>query len=130
MVRKVEDSIRAGRAMDEPGADPSRNSLQTVTLLDALAEFRCDAAIGGARRDEEKARAKERFFSHRDEFGQWDPKQQRQELWNLFDGYKRNRATGGLVLIDEFTNCTLAAGMILETGATAPGETFPDMGGL
>ncbi len=88
IVRKVEDSIRAGRATEEPGANPSRNSLQTVTLLDAIEEFQFDAAFGGARRDEEKARAKERFFSHRDEFGQWDPKNQRPELWNLFNGRK------------------------------------------
>ncbi len=86
VVRKVEDSIRAGRAAEEKGPNPSRNALQTVTLLDALAELACDAAVGGARRDEEKARAKERFFSHRDEFGQWDPKNQRPELWNLFNG--------------------------------------------
>lgn len=88
IVRKVEDSIKAGRAMEEPGANPSRNALQTVTLLDAIEEFKFDAALGGARRDEEKARAKERFFSHRDEFGQWDPKNQRPELWNLFNGRK------------------------------------------
>jgi sulfate adenylyltransferase subunit 2 len=88
IVRTVEDSIKAGRAAEEPGANPSRNALQTVTLLDALAEFKFDAALGGARRDEEKARAKERFFSHRDEFGQWDPKNQRPELWNLFNGRK------------------------------------------
>jgi sulfate adenylyltransferase subunit 2 len=88
IVRKVEESIRTGRAVEEPGANPSRNSLQTVTLLDAIAEFKFDAALGGARRDEEKARAKERFFSHRDEFGQWDPKNQRPELWNLFNGRK------------------------------------------
>ena len=88
IVRTVEDSIKAGRAEEEPGANPSRNALQTVTLLDALAEFKFDAALGGARRDEEKARAKERFFSHRDEFGQWDPKNQRPELWNLFNGRK------------------------------------------
>jgi sulfate adenylyltransferase subunit 2 len=90
VVRKVEDSIRAGRAADEKGPNPSRNALQTVTLLDALAELACDAAIGGARRDEEKARAKERFFSHRDEFGQWDPKNQRPELWNLFNGRRHH----------------------------------------
>jgi sulfate adenylyltransferase subunit 2 len=66
----------------------SRNVLQTITLLDAIGEFRFDAAFGGARRDEEKSRAKERFFSHRDEFGQWDPKNQRPELWNLFNGRK------------------------------------------
>jgi sulfate adenylyltransferase subunit 2 len=88
IVRKVEESIRAGRAAEEPGANPSRNALQTVTLLDAIEEFRFDAALGGARRDEEKARAKERFFSHRDEFGLWDPKNQRPELWNLFNGRK------------------------------------------
>jgi len=86
IVRRVEDSIRAGRAVEERGTLPSRNALQTVTLLDAIAEHRFDAALGGARRDEEKARAKERFFSHRDEFGQWDPKNQRPELWNLFNG--------------------------------------------
>ena len=88
IVRTVEDSIKAGRAVEEPGANPSRNALQTVTLLDAIEEFKFDAALGGARRDEEKARAKERFFSHRDEFGQWDPKNQRPELWNLFNGRK------------------------------------------
>jgi sulfate adenylyltransferase subunit 2 len=90
IVRQVEDSIRAGRVLEEKGPNPSRNALQTVTLLDALAELKCDAAIGGARRDEEKARAKERFFSHRDEFGQWDPKNQRPELWNLFNGRRHN----------------------------------------
>src|SRR5271170_2585384 len=86
IVRSVQDSIDKGRVAEEKGPNPSRNSLQTVTLLDALEELRCDAAIGGGRRDEEKARAKERFFSHRDEFGQWDPKNQRPELWNLFNG--------------------------------------------
>ncbi len=86
IVRLVEDSIRQGRVHEERGATASRNALQTVTLLDAIAEFKFDAAIGGGRRDEEKARAKERFFSHRDEFGQWDPKRQRPELWQLFNG--------------------------------------------
>ena len=90
MVRSVQDSIDAGRVQEEPDGDPSRNRLQTVTLLDAVAELRIDAAVGGARRDEEKARAKERFFSHRDGFGQWDPKNQRPELWNLFNGRKLN----------------------------------------
>ena len=85
-VRTVQESIDKGRCAEEKGINPSRNGLQTVTLLDALEELRIDAAIGGARRDEEKARAKERFFSHRDEFGQWDPKNQRPELWNLFNG--------------------------------------------
>jgi sulfate adenylyltransferase subunit 2 len=85
-VRYVQDSIDRGRVVEEKGLNASRNVLQTVTLLDAIQELRIDAAIGGARRDEEKARAKERFFSHRDEFGQWDPKNQRPELWNLFNG--------------------------------------------
>ena len=88
IVRYVEDSIKSGRAVEEKGPNPSRNGLQTITLLDAIEEFRFDAAFGGARRDEEKARAKERFFSHRDEFGQWDPKNQRPELWNIFNGKK------------------------------------------
>lgn len=89
IVRLVQDSINQGKAIEETGYNASRNVLQTVTLLDALAEFKFDAAMGGGRRDEEKARAKERFFSHRDEFGQWNPKNQRPELWNLFNGRKR-----------------------------------------
>ncbi len=88
LVRYVQDSIDAGHAVEEKGPNASRNILQTVTLLSALEELKVDAAIGGGRRDEEKARAKERFFSHRDEFGQWDPKNQRPELWNLFNGKK------------------------------------------
>jgi sulfate adenylyltransferase subunit 2 len=88
-VGSVQASIDAGRVKEERGANPSRNGLQTVTLLDALSELKADAALGGGRRDEEKARAKERFFSHRDRFGQWDPKNQRPELWNLFNG-RRN----------------------------------------
>jgi sulfate adenylyltransferase subunit 2 len=88
LVRYVQDSINAGRAIEEKGPYASRNGLQTITLLDALTELKVDAAIGGARRDEEKARAKERFFSHRDSFGQWDPKNQRPELWNLYNGRK------------------------------------------
>ena len=86
IVGSVQDSINKGRVVEEKGYNASRNSLQTTTLLDTLEEHRVDAACGGARRDEEKARAKERFFSHRDEFGQWDPKNQRPELWNLFNG--------------------------------------------
>lgn len=89
VVGLVQDSIDQGRVVEEKGFNASRNALQTVTLLDTLEEMKLDAAIGGARRDEEKARAKERFFSHRDEFGQWDPKNQRPELWNLFNGYKQ-----------------------------------------
>lgn len=88
LVRYVQDSIDQGRCTEEKGINASRNKLQTVTLLDALEELKCDAAMGGGRRDEEKARAKERFFSHRDEFGQWDPKNQRPELWNIFNGRK------------------------------------------
>ncbi|HEX5416470.1 MAG TPA: sulfate adenylyltransferase subunit CysD [Chloroflexota bacterium] len=85
IVRKVQDSIDRGRVAEPKTPGASRNRLQTVTLLDAIEEFRFDAAIGGARRDEEKARAKERVFSFRDEFGQWDPKRQRPELWNLYN---------------------------------------------
>jgi len=88
IVKKVQDSIDQGRATEEKGINASRNLLQTVTLLDAIEELQLDACLGGARRDEEKARAKERFFSHRDEFGQWDPKNQRPELWSLFNGRK------------------------------------------
>ena len=88
MVRYVQDSIDRGTAREEKGPNASRNSLQSVTLLEALEELNVDGAFGGARRDEEKARAKERFFSHRDEFSQWDPKNQRPELWNLFNTKK------------------------------------------
>ena len=89
IVGSVEESIESGRAVEEKGYSASRNKLQTVTLLDTLEKYKFDAALGGARRDEEKARAKERFFSHRDEFGQWDPKNQRPELWNIFNGKKQ-----------------------------------------
>ncbi len=89
IARLVQDTIDKGRVVEETGINASRNVLQTVTLLDAIEEFKFDAALGGGRRDEEKARAKERFFSHRDEFGQWDPKNQRPELWNIFNGKKR-----------------------------------------
>ena len=89
LVRYVQDSIDRGRCVDETGPNASRNVLQTITLLDAIQELKVDAAFGGARRDEEKARAKERFFSHRDLFGKWDPKNQRPELWNLFNGRKK-----------------------------------------
>jgi sulfate adenylyltransferase subunit 2 len=88
IVGSVQTSIDKGRAKEEKGINASRNALQTITLLDTLEEYKIDAAMGGARRDEEKARAKERFFSHRDEFGQWDPKNQRPELWNLFNAKK------------------------------------------
>src|SRR5687767_4146449 len=88
VVGSVQESIDKGRAKEETGWNASRNALQTVTLLDTIELNKFDAAMGGARRDEEKARAKERFFSHRDEFGQWDPKNQRPELWTLFNGRK------------------------------------------
>ena len=88
IVRSVQDSIDQGRCAEEKGPQATRNALQTVTLLDAIEELRLDACLGGGRRDEEKARAKERIFSHRDEFGQWDPKNQRPELWHLYNGRK------------------------------------------
>ncbi|MDR1581720.1 MAG: sulfate adenylyltransferase subunit CysD [Prevotellaceae bacterium] len=88
IVGSVQESIDSGRVKEETGYHASRNRLQTVTLLDTIEKYKFDAAIGGARRDEEKARAKERFFSHRDEFGQWNPKNQRPELWNIFNGKK------------------------------------------
>ena len=86
IVGSVQESIDKGRVIEESGKNASRNALQTITLLDTIEDNKFDACLGGARRDEEKARAKERFFSHRDDFGQWDPKNQRPELWNLFNG--------------------------------------------
>lgn len=88
IVASVQDSIDQGKAQEEKGPNPSRNAIQSITLLDGIADNKFDAALGGARRDEEKARAKERFFSHRDDFGQWQPKNQRPELWDLFNGHK------------------------------------------
>lgn len=90
VIGSVQESIDEGRAQEETGPDASRNALQTVTLLDTIEKHEYDACLGGGRRDEEKARAKERFFSHRDDFGQWDPKNQRPELWNLFNGRKQH----------------------------------------
>jgi len=89
LVRYVQDSINQGKAKEETGYNASRNKLQSITLLDAIEELKLDACFGGGRRDEEKARAKERFFSHRDSFGEWNPKNQRPELWNLFNGKKQ-----------------------------------------
>jgi len=89
VVASVQESIDKGRVVEEIGARASRNRLQTTTLLDAIVEHRFDAVFGGGRRDEEKARAKERVFSFRDEFGQWDPKNQRPELWSLYNGKHR-----------------------------------------
>ncbi|MDF1673520.1 MAG: sulfate adenylyltransferase subunit CysD [Vicingaceae bacterium] len=88
IVGSVQQSIDEGKVVEEKGFNASRNALQTVTLLDTIESNKFDCAMGGARRDEEKARAKERFFSHRDDFGQWDPKNQRPELWNIFNGKK------------------------------------------
>ena len=88
IIASVQKSIDEGKVVEEKGINASRNKLQTTTLLDGIEEHKFDCAMGGARRDEEKARAKERFFSHRDDFGQWDPKNQRPELWNLFNGKK------------------------------------------
>ena len=89
VVASVQDSIDQGRVVEQTGPRASRNQLQTVTLLDAIEANKFDALFGGGRRDEEKARAKERVFSHRDDFGQWDPKNQRPELWNLYNGRYR-----------------------------------------
>jgi sulfate adenylyltransferase subunit 2 len=86
IVGSVQESIDEGRVAEEKGKNATRNALQITTLLDAIEHNKIDCAIGGGRRDEEKARAKERFFSHRDDFGQWDPKNQRPELWNIFNG--------------------------------------------
>jgi len=86
IIGSVQDSIDQGKVIEQTGKSASRNALQTVTLLDTIAKHQFDACIGGARRDEEKARAKERIFSVRDEFGQWDPKRQRPELWNIYNG--------------------------------------------
>jgi sulfate adenylyltransferase subunit 2 len=89
IVGLVQDAIDAGKVQEETGPEASRNGLQTVALLDTLKEYQVDAAMGGGRRDEEKARAKERFFSHRDLYGQWDPKKQRPELWSMYNGMKQ-----------------------------------------
>ncbi len=88
IIASVQKSIDQGKVIEEKGINSSRNKLQTTTLLESINEYQFDCAMGGARRDEEKARAKERFFSHRDDFGQWDPKNQRPELWNIFNGKK------------------------------------------
>ena len=88
VIGYVQDSINNDPSIEEKGTNASRNSIQTITLLEMIEKYKFDVAIGGARRDEEKSRAKERFFSHRDEFGQWSPKNQRPELWSLFNSYK------------------------------------------
>lgn len=90
VIASVPDALAAGRVREETGLNANRNAIQTPVLLEAIEAHQFDAALGGARRDEEKARAKERFFSHRDAFGQWDPKNQRPELWNVFNGRKQH----------------------------------------
>ena len=89
LIGSVQESIEQGRVIEETGMNASRNKAQSITLLDTIEKYKIDAALGGGRRDEEKARAKERFFSHRDDFGQWNPKNQRPELWNIFNGRKQ-----------------------------------------
>ena len=103
IVGSVQKSIDDGEAVEEKGKSANRNANQTITLLSAIEENKFDACIGGARRDEEKARAKERFFSHRDEFGQWDPKNQRPELWNIFNGKQHH---GEHFRVFPLSNCT------------------------
>ena len=103
VVGSVQQSIDDGRVQEEKGANASRNSLQITTLLDTLEKHGFDAGLGGGRRDEEKARAKERFFSHRDDFGQWDPKNQRPELWNLFNGRKHEGEHFRIFPLSNFT---------------------------
>ncbi len=103
VVASVQESIDSGRVHEQTGPRASRNPLQTVTLLDAIAEHRFDAVFGGGRRDEERSRAKERIYSHRDEFGQWDPKNQRPELWNL---YNANHRAGEHVRVFPLSNWT------------------------
>lgn len=103
VVGSVQKSIDEGRVQEEKGASASRNRLQTTTLLDTIEEEGFDACLGGGRRDEEKARAKERFFSHRDDFGQWDPKNQRPELWNMFNGRKHEGEHFRIFPLSNFT---------------------------
>lgn len=114
IVGSVQESIDQGKAVEEKGFNASRNSLQTITLLDTVEKYKFDAAIGGARRDEEKARAKERFFSHRDEFGQWDPKNQRPELWNLFNGRKNYGETFRVFPISNWTEMDVWQYILME----------------
>jgi sulfate adenylyltransferase subunit 2 len=103
VIGSVQQSIDDGRVAEEKGLDASRNRLQTVTLLDTIEQHQFDACLGGGRRDEEKARAKERFFSHRDDFGQWDPKNQRPELWNLFNGRRHQGEHFRIFPLSNFT---------------------------
>jgi len=114
IVGSVQEAIDKGMVTEEKGFDASRNGLQTTALLEALEQGKFDAAMGGARRDEEKARAKERFFSHRDEFGQWDPKNQRPELWNIFNGKKHMGEHFRIFPISNWTELDVWQYMMLE----------------
>ncbi|MBR9861695.1 sulfate adenylyltransferase subunit CysD [bacterium] len=114
IVGSVQESIDQGKVAEETGINASRNRLQTTTLLDTIESNQFDACMGGARRDEEKARAKERFFSHRDEFGQWDPKNQRPELWNLFNGLKHYGENFRVFPISNWTEMDIWQYILLE----------------
>ncbi len=124
IVASVQESIDKGRVVEETGPRASRNRLQTVTLLDAIAEHGFDAAFGGARRDEERARAKERIFSFRDEFGQWDPKNQRPELWNLYNGRIRQGENVRVFPISNWTELDVWQ-YIAREGLELPRSTSP-----
>jgi sulfate adenylyltransferase subunit 2 len=123
IVASVEESIKAGRVVEETGPRASRNALQTVTLLDAIAEHRFDAAFGGARRDEERARAKERILSFRNEFGQWEPQNQRPELWNLYNGRLRRGEQARVFPISNWTELDVWQ-YIAEEGLEVPSIYF------
>lgn len=125
IVGSVQESIDQGRVVEETGFNASRNGLQTTTLLDTIEKHKFDACMGGARRDEEKARAKERFFSHRDEFGQWDPKNQRPELWNIFNGMKRFGESFRVFPISNWTEMDVWQ-YILAEGIELPSLYFAD----
>ncbi len=120
VVGSVQKSIDEGRVREETGKNASRNVLQTTTLLDTIEEHQFDACMGGARRDEEKARAKERFFSHRDDFGQWNPKHQRPELWNLFNGRKNMGEHFRVFPISNFTEMDIWNYIKMENIALPP----------
>lgn len=115
IVKTVQESIDKGHVQEEEGPNASRNALQTVTLLDAIREYKFDAAIGGARRDEEKARAKERFFSFRNSFGRWEPKTQRPELWNIFNAKKNANEHFRVFPISNWTELDVWQYILLES---------------
>ena len=115
VVGSVQKSIDEGKVVEEVGINATRNRLQIKTLLDTIEENQYDACMGGARRDEEKARAKERFFSHRDEFGQWNPKNQRPELWNLFNGLKHYGENFRVFPISNWTEMDIWQYILLES---------------